>query len=164
LPVVIVRYFNIYGPRLDKIDMGRVLTIFMGQLLRQEPVTVIGDGKQTRCFTYVDDAIRATMAAGMIPEAVGDIFNIGTDRETTILELAETMIKITGNKSKIQFVNQEKIYGTSYEDIPRRVPDNTKMKSILKVNADISLEDGLRRTIEWFQKAHFDASKTPVSK
>ena len=164
LPVVIVRYFNIYGPRLDKIDVGRVLTIFMGQLLRHEPLTVIGDGKQTRCFTYVDDAIRATMAAGLVPEAVGDIFNIGTDRETPILELAETMIKITGARSTISFVPQQKIYGESYEDIPRRVPDNTKMKTILKVTPDISLEDGLRRTIEWFQKAHFEASGSPAAK
>jgi UDP-glucose 4-epimerase len=124
---------------------------------------VIGDGKQTRCFTYVDDAIRATMAAGLVPEAVGDIFNIGTDRETAILELAQTMIKITGAKSSIQFVPQEKIYGTSYEDIPRRVPDNTKMKTILKATMDVSLEEGLRRTIEWFQKAHFEASQTPVA-
>jgi len=161
LPVVIVRYFNIYGPRLDKIDVGRVLTIFMGQLLRHEPVTVIGDGKQTRCFTYVDDAIRATMAAGLVPEAVGDIFNIGVDRETPILELAQTMIKITGARSTIQFVPQQKIYGDSYEDIPRRVPDNTKMRMILKVTPDISLEDGLRRTIEWFQKAHYEGSQTP---
>src|SRR5882762_11794248 len=151
LPVVILRYFNIYGPRLDKIDVGRVLTIFMGQLLRHEQLTVIGDGTQTRCFTYVDDAIRATMAAGLVPEAVGDIFNIGTDRETQILELAQTMIKITGAKSTIQFVPQEKIYGTSYEDIPRRVPDNTKMRTILKTSMDVSLEDGLHKTIEWFQ-------------
>lgn len=82
LPVVIVRYFNAYGPRLDKIDVGRVLTIFIGQLLRNEPVTVIGDGSQTRCFTYVDDAIRATVAAGLKPEAEGEIINIGTDVET----------------------------------------------------------------------------------
>ena len=159
LPVVIVRYFNIYGPRLDKIDVGRVLTIFMGQLLRNEPLTVIGDGKQTRCFTYVTDAIRATMAAGLLPEAVGDIFNIGTDRETPILELAETMIKITGAKSTIKFVPQQKIYGDSYEDIPRRVPNNEKMRKILKVHADISLEDGLKKTIDWFQKAHFEKTK-----
>jgi UDP-glucose 4-epimerase len=157
LPVVIVRYFNIYGPRLDKIDVGRVLTIFMGQLLRHEPLTVIGDGKQTRCFTYVDDCVRATMAAGLVPEAVGDIFNIGVDRETTILELAETMIKISGARSTIKFVPQQSIYGESYEDIPRRVPDNTKMKTILKVSPQVSLEDGLRKTIEWFQKAYFEA-------
>ncbi len=162
LPVAIVRYFNIYGPRLDKIDVGRVLTIFMGQLLRHEPLTVIGDGKQTRCFTYVDDAIAATMAAGLVPEAVGDIFNIGVDRETTILELAETMIRITGARSTIKFVTQQSIYGDSYEDIPRRVPDNTKMRNILKVTPKVSLEDGLRRTIEWFQKAHFEASQPPT--
>ena len=99
-----------------------------------------------------------------MPEAVGDIFNIGTDRETTILELAQTMIKITGAKSSIQFVPQEKIYGTSYEDIPRRVPDNGKMKSVLKVSTEFSLDEGLRKTIEWFQKAHFDAAQTAVSK
>ena len=65
LPVTITRYFNVYGPRLDKLDVGRVITIFMGQLLRDEPLTVIGDGKQTRCFTYIDDAVRATIAAGV---------------------------------------------------------------------------------------------------
>ena len=139
LPVVIVRYFNIYGPRLDKIDMGRVLTIFMGQLLRNEPVTVIGDGKQTRCFTYVDDAIRATMAAGLVPEGRAIFLISELDRETTILELAQTMIKITGAKSAVQYVPQQKIYGDSYEDIPRRVPDNTKMKTVLKTTMDISL-------------------------
>lgn len=164
LPIVIVRYFNIYGPRLDKIDMGRVLTIFMGQLLRQEPLTVIGDGKQTRCFTYVDDAVKATMAAGLVKEAEGDIFNIGVDRETPILELAETMIRITGAKSAITFVPQQKIYGESYEDIPRRVPDNTKMKTILKVTPDVSMEDGLKKTIDWFRKAHFENSDAAIAK
>jgi UDP-glucose 4-epimerase len=163
LPVVILRYFNVYGPRLDKIDVGRVLTIFMGQLLRHEPLTVIGDGQQTRCFTYVDDAIRATLAAGLLPEAVGDIFNVGTDRETPILELAETMIKITGAQSMIKFVSQQSVYGESYEDIPRRVPDNSKMKTILKVTPQVSLEEGLRRTIEWFQKAYYDANQTPAA-
>ncbi|HVM96798.1 MAG TPA: NAD-dependent epimerase/dehydratase family protein, partial [Candidatus Acidoferrales bacterium] len=64
LPMTITRYFNVYGPRLDKLDVGRIITIFMGQVLRNEPVTVIGDGKQTRCFTYVEDAIRATVQAG----------------------------------------------------------------------------------------------------
>ena len=161
LPVVVVRYFNVYGPRLDKIDVGRVLTIFMGQLLRQEPVTVIGDGKQTRCFTYVDDAVEATVAAGLVPEAAGDIFNIGVDRETSILELAQTMIRITGGHSTIKFVTQQSVYGDSYEDIPRRVPDNTKMRTILRVSPRVSLEDGLRRTIEWFQKVHYEAVKSP---
>ena len=153
LDVSVVRYFNVYGSRLDKIDVGRVITIFMGQLLRDEPLTVIGDGLQTRCFTYVDDAVRATMAAGLKPEAIGHAFNVGDDRETPILELATTMLKIVGKDpdAHIKYVNQENIYGPRYEDIQRRVPDITKMKTILKVRPQTALEEGLRETIGWFR-------------
>ena len=151
LPVVVVRYFNVYGPRLDKLDVGRVITVFMGQVLRGDPVTVIGDGLQTRCFTYVDDAIRATVAAGLDPRAVGGLFNIGNDREFSILELAETMIRAAGSSSRITFVKQENVYGESYEDVPRRVPALARMHEILGVRAETSLEDGLRPTIEWFR-------------
>jgi UDP-glucose 4-epimerase len=154
LPVVIVRFFNAYGPRLDRIDVGRVITIFMGQLLRGEDLTVIGDGKQTRAFTYVDDAVEALVRAGTLPAAVGRIFNIGSDRETTILELAETMIRACpGTGSKIRLVRQEDVYGPSYEDIPRRFPDITRMRTILGVEPKVPLEEGLRRTIEWFRSA-----------
>lgn len=151
LPVTIVRYFNVYGPRLDKLDVGRIITIFLGQILRNEPLTVIGDGKQTRCFTYVDDAMRATVNAGLKEEAVGEIFNIGTDVETPIIELAEEMIKITGAKSEIKFVDQEQIYGKRYEDIQRRVPNVTMMNKILGVKAETPLSEGLAKTIEWFK-------------
>ncbi|MBI2456414.1 MAG: NAD-dependent epimerase/dehydratase family protein [candidate division NC10 bacterium] len=151
LPMVVLRYFNVYGPRLDKIDVGRVITIFMGQVLRGEPVTVIGDGKQTRCFTYIDDAIRATVEAGTNERAVGEIFNVGTDVETSVLELAETMIRIAGSRSKVVFVPQESVYGDSYEDVPRRVPRVQRMHEILKVRAETPLEKGLRQTIEWFK-------------
>ena len=154
LPVVIVRFFNAYGPRLDRIDVGRVITIFMGQLLRGEDLTVIGDGKQTRAFTYVDDAVLALVRAGTLPEAVGRIFNIGTDRETTILALAETMIRAhPGTGSKVKLVRQEDVYGESYEDIPRRFPDITRMRTILGVEPEVPLEEGLRRTIDWFRAA-----------
>jgi UDP-glucose 4-epimerase len=152
LPVVIVRFFNAYGPRLDRIDVGRVITIFMGQLLRGEDLTVIGDGKQTRAFTYVDDAVQALVRAGTLPEAVGRIFNIGSDRETTILELAETMIRAhPGTGSKVRLVRQEDVYGDSYEDIPRRFPDITRMRTILGVEPQVTLAEGLRRTIDWFR-------------
>ena len=151
LPVVVLRYFNVYGPRLDKLDVGRVVTIFMGQVLRREAVTIIGDGKQTRCFTYVDDAIRATVAAGLEPRAVGEICNVGSDQEVSILELAQTMIRVAGSPSEIRFVTQEAIYGDSYEDVPRRVPSLRRMHEILGVRAETPLQEGLRRTIAWFQ-------------
>jgi len=152
LPVTIVRFFNAYGPRLDRIDVGRVITIFMGQLLRGEDLTVIGDGRQTRAFTYVDDAVQALTRAGTLPQAVGSIFNIGNDRETTILELAETMIRACpGTGSKVRLVRQEDVYGPSYEDIPRRFPDITRMRTILGVEPSVPLEEGLRRTIAWFR-------------
>jgi UDP-glucose 4-epimerase len=151
LPVVILRYFNVYGPRLDKLDVGRVVTIFLGQLLRREAVTVIGEGTQTRCFTYVGDAIRATVAAGLEPKALGQICNVGCDEEVSILELARTMIRVAGSPSEIRFVPQEAVYGDSYEDVPRRVPSLRRMHEVLGVRAETSLEEGLRRTIAWFQ-------------
>ena len=152
LPVVILRYFNVYGPRLDKIDVGRVITIFMGQVLRGEPVTVIGDGRQTRCFTYIDDAIRATVEAGLNERAVGGIFNVGNDVETSIRELAETMIRIAGSPSRVVLVSQQSVYGESYEDVPRRVPCVRRMHEVLGVRAETPLEKGLRETIEWFRE------------
>jgi UDP-glucose 4-epimerase len=154
LPVTIVRYFNVYGPRLDAIDLGRVVTIFMGQVLRGEDVTVVGDGSQTRCFTYVSDAIRATIEAGIKGEAIGGIFNIGTDQEISILEFAETMIELARSPSRIRFVSQQAVYGNSYEDVRRRVPDNTRMRKILGVVPEVPLREGLRQTIGWFRDAY----------
>jgi UDP-glucose 4-epimerase len=153
LPVVVLRYFNVYGPRMDQMDMGRVITIFMGQLLRGEPLTVIGDGLQTRCFTYVDDAIRATIAAGLKEEAVGEVVNIGSDEEVSIKELAELMIRIAGSRSTVKYVTQAEAYGPSYEDIRRRVPSIKKMREILGVQPQVSLNDGLQRTIAWFRRS-----------
>ena len=140
LPVTILRYFNVYGPRLDRLDVGRVITIFMGQLLRGEPLTVIGDGSQTRCFTYVTDAVRATVAAGLLASAAGEVINVGTDRETSIRRLAELMIQIAGGSSTVRLVPQEKVYGDGYEDVPRRVPDVQRMETLLGVRATTSLE------------------------
>ncbi len=151
LPIVIVRYFNVYGPRLDKLDVGRVITIFLGQIIRNEPITVIGNGKQTRCFTYVDDAVRATIAAGTNEAALGGIFNIGNPTETTVLELAETLRDVAGSKVPIVHVDQKQVYGESYEDVPRRVPDVTRMNEILKLRCDTPLREGLAHTVEWFR-------------
>jgi nucleoside-diphosphate-sugar epimerase len=151
LPVTILRYFNVYGPRLDQLDVGRVVTIFRGQLLRGEPLTLIGDGSQTRCFTYVADAVRATMAAGVLAAAEGQVINVGTDEETSIRRLAELMIEIAGGPSVLRCVTQESVYGNGYEDVSRRVPDLTRMVDILGVRAETRLADGLARTIAWFR-------------
>jgi UDP-glucose 4-epimerase len=153
LPVTIVRYFNAYGPRLDKVDVGRLFTIFMGQLLRGADLTVVGDGLQTRCFTYVTDAIDATVQAGVNPKADGHAINIGVEVETTVLEFAKLMIELYGpTKSKIKFVSQEEVYGNSYEDIPRRVPDNTKMRTLLGITPKVNLRDGVKISMDWFRK------------
>jgi UDP-glucose 4-epimerase len=152
LPVVVLRFFNVYGPRLDSMDRGRVITIFMGQLLRGEPLTVIGDGSQTRTFTYIDDTVRAMVEAGLRPAAVGEAINVGSDEEITILHLAETMVRLSGSSSRVILVPKEAVYDRGYEDIPRRVPALRRMHDILGVHAEIGLEEGLRRTIEWFKR------------
>jgi UDP-glucose 4-epimerase len=153
MPVTVVRYFNVYGPRLDKVDVGRLFTIFMGQLLRGADLTVIGDGSQTRCFTYVTDAVAATVAAGLKPAADGQAINIGVEVETSVLEFAKLMLELYGGaKSKIRFVAQQEVYGNSYEDIPRRVPDNAKMRKLLGIEPKISLREGTARSMDWFRK------------
>ncbi len=151
LPVTILRYFNVYGPRLDRLDVGRVITIFMGQLLRGEPLTVIGDGSQTRCFTFVSDAVRATVAAGVLTAAEGQVINVGAAEETSIRELAERMVRVGNGSSTLRFVSQELVYGASYEDVPRRIPDVTRMHELLGVRATTPLDEGLAHTIAWFR-------------
>ena len=153
LPVTVLRYFNVYGPRLDRLDVGRVITIFMGQLLRGEPLSVIGDGSQTRCFTYVHDAVEATVAAGVLAAAEGQVINVGTDEETSMRRLAELMNEVDGGGAGIRFVPQQAVYGESYEDVPRRVPDLTVMHQLLGVTARTPLTEGLRHTIDWFRSA-----------
>jgi UDP-glucose 4-epimerase len=153
LPVAVVRYFNVYGPRLDRVDVGRLFTIFMGQLLRGADLTVIGDGAQTRCFTFVTDAVAATVAAGLKSAADGQAINIGVEVETSVLQFAELMLELYGaGESKIRFVTQEEIYGKSYEDIPRRVPDITRMRKLLGVEPKVYLREGAAHTMEWFRR------------
>jgi len=158
LPVVVLRFFNAYGPRLDSIESGRIMSIFMGQLLRNKPLTVIGEGVQTRCFTYVNDVVDGIIRSSEAKGAEGEAINIGTNRETSILELAQVMIKIYGGKHEIEFKEHEGIYGTSYEDIIRRVPDVSKAQRLLKWQATTSLEDGLKKTIGWFKEHYKEES------
>jgi len=138
----IARIFNTYGPRMNLND-GRVIPNFIKQALKNEPITVYGDGKQTRSFCYVSDTVEGLIKL-MNSDYVGPI-NIGNPREITILELAEKIIKLTDSKSEI-------IFKELPEDDPvRRCPDITKAKEILGWEPKVSLEEGLIKTIEWFK-------------
>ena len=149
LPVSIVRFFNVYGPRLDREGSGRVIVRFARQLLRGEPITVIGDGTQTRCFTYVDDVVRGVVAAAERPQAVGGIFNLGSTVETSVNELVELIGRVLGRTPAVQFVGVDHVYGPGYEDIPRRVPDVRRAREVLGFATTVDLEAGLRETCRW---------------
>lgn len=149
LRVSIVRYFNAYGPRIDERGYGTVIARFATQALRGEPITVHGDGAQTRCFTYVEDTVRGTLLAGERPDAIGRVFNIGSSREITILALAEMVRATLGSASPIELVSYESYYPKGFEDTRRRVPDVTQARERLGFEARVPLEDGLPRTLAW---------------
>jgi UDP-glucose 4-epimerase len=151
LPVSIVRYFNSYGPRLDPRGYGSVMARFINQALHDEPLTVLDDGCQTRCFTFVADTVRGTMLAATHTGAVGEVFNIGSNRETSILELAQKVIAATGSHSTIVHVPYEQVYGPRFEETRRRVPETSKAERLLGFRAQVPLEEGLLRTIAYFR-------------
>ncbi|MGD1995623.1 MAG: GDP-mannose 4,6-dehydratase [Anaerolineae bacterium] len=152
LPVTVVRYFNAYGPRLDPLGYGSVIARFLTQVLRGESLTVYDDGDQTRCFTYIDDTVEGTIQAGMVPEAAGQAFNIGSNRETSINELARLIRELTGSSSEIVHVPYASAYGRSFEETRRRVPDVTRAREALGFEAQTPLEEGLQYTFDWFQE------------
>jgi UDP-glucose 4-epimerase len=158
LPVSVVRYFNSYGPRLDVRGYGSVVARFVWQALLGQPLTVYGDGEQTRSFTYVDDTVWGTILAGTRVEALGRVFNIGSSLETRIVDLAETVRELAGSGSEIVFIPYDQAFGESFEETHRRVPDVRRSVDTLGFRASVSLEEGLRRTIDWFREtgAHMD--------
>ncbi len=151
LPVSVVRYFNVYGPRADPQGYGYVVARFMDQALRGEPLTVYGDGQQTRSFLYVEDAVEGTLRAGTLPAAFGRIWNIGGSEEITILALAEKVRAITGRPVPIRFLPLPEVYGPDFEEVLRRIPDVSKARALLGFEARVTLDEGLQRTWEWWQ-------------
>lgn len=127
VPVVIVRLFNTVGPRQSGV-YGMVLPRFVGQALRGQPITIYGDGEQTRSFSWVGDIVGALARLATLPAAEGQVFNIGSDQEVTINELAQTVKEVTGSDSSIQHLSYEQVYGKDFEDMPRRVPDLTRIR------------------------------------
>lgn len=153
LPVSVVRYFNSYGPRLDPKGYGSVIAKFISQARMNQPITVFDNGQQTRCFTYVDDTVRGTLLAASIPEAVGHVFNIGSNRETSVLALARMIREMIGSESEIVQVPYRNVFGENFEETRRRVPDIRRAQQVLGFRAKVPLEEGLRKTVEWFRQA-----------
>lgn len=151
IPVVILRFFGSYGPRHHLSWWGGPQSVFIEQILNDEEISIHGDGLQTRSFTYVSDTVAGIYAATIKPEANGEIFNIGSHREITILDLAKTIKQLsnTPGELKVKFVPYESFTGNKYEDVRRRVPDSTRCEQILGVKAEVSLEEGLSKTIAW---------------
>lgn len=151
IPVVLLRFFGSYGPRHHLSWWGGPQSVFIEQVLNDGEITIHGDGLQTRSFTFVSDTVAGIYAATVKPEANGEIFNIGSDREITILDLAKTIKQMSNTPGELQlkFVPYESFTGRKYEDVRRRVPDSSRCEQILGVKAVVTLEEGLSRTIAW---------------
>ncbi len=147
LPVVIVRLFNTVGPRQTG-RYGMVLPTFVRQALAGQPITVFGDGTQSRSFTYVGDVVDALVRLTHERRAVGEVFNIGNMGEVTISDLAERVKQMTGSCSPIQYVPYDQAYETGFEDMPRRVPDITKIRDFVGYEPKVKLDDIIRSVIE----------------
>ncbi|MBN2135169.1 MAG: GDP-mannose 4,6-dehydratase [Acidobacteria bacterium] len=152
LPVAITRLFNTVGPRQTG-RYGMVIPRFIKQALNNESLTVYGDGNQSRCFTYVGDVVTAIADVSELKEAFGQVYNIGSTEEITIKDLAEKIIKMTGSKSKIEFIPYEKAYSSGFEDMNRRIPDISKIGKLTGYKPSVNLEEILKRTIEYMRNA-----------
>lgn len=150
LPVVVVRLFNTVGPRQTG-RYGMVIPRFVQQALAGKPITVYGDGSQSRCFCDVSDTVRALEALLLTEQAVGQVFNVGSTEEVTILELAQRVKKLTGSASPITFIPYDKAYAPGFEDMQRRVPDTTRIQTTIGWQPRHDLNSILRRVIAWLQ-------------
>jgi UDP-glucose 4-epimerase len=149
LPTVVVRLFNTVGPRQTG-QYGMVIPTFVKQALSGRPLTVYGDGNQTRCFGYVKDVVGALVALMDKEESVGEVFNIGSNEEVSIMQLAERVKKLTGSKSEIVTVPYDEAYEEGFEDMPRRVPDTSKVAALTGFKPSVMLDDILLSVIEYY--------------
>lgn len=148
LPVTIARLFNTVGPRQTG-RYGMVIPRFVGQALADQPLTVFGNGQQSRCFTYVRDAVDALIGLMDSPATPGQIYNIGNPEEVTIEKLARTIIAKTGSRSTLTYVPYSEAYQEGFEDMPRRVPDIRKIGEAIGYRPEFGLEEILDRVIEY---------------
>jgi UDP-glucose 4-epimerase len=150
LPVVVARLFNTVGPRQTG-RYGMVIPSFVKQALAGRPLTVYGDGTQTRCFTYVTDVVGQLVALAEEPRAVGEVWNVGNDHEeVTILDLARRVVARTASKSVIELVPYDRAYEEGFEDMLRRVPDLAKLRALTGYEPKVHLDEVLDRVIAYF--------------
>jgi nucleoside-diphosphate-sugar epimerase len=149
LPATIVRYFNVYGPRQRP---AYVVSRSVHRALRGLAPEIYDSGAQTRCFTYVLDAVAGTVLAGNSPKAVGECFNIGSNRETTVAEVVNTICELTGVPVPATLLDTAAEFGSRYQDIARRVPDTSKARDMLGWECATSLHEGLAQTIDWARR------------
>jgi UDP-glucose 4-epimerase len=161
LPVVVMRYFNTVGPRQTG-RYGMVLPRFVRQALAGEPITIYGDGEQSRCFSDVADIVDATAKLAEHPDAVGQVFNIGSNEEVTIRELAEKVIAASGSNSKIVYVPYDEAYAPGFEDLRRRVPDLEKIVQLIGYAPRYNLDQTLQRVILYERERFAKQSKDPT--
>lgn len=152
LPVVVMRLFNTVGPRQTG-RYGMVAPSFVRQALLGQPLTVYGDGLQSRCFTHVQDCVKGIIGLAEEPRALGQVFNIGSRNEISILDLARLIQKMTQSRSEIEFVPYDKAYESGFEDMRRRVPDISKIKQLVGYEPAHGIEDILRDIIEHQRRA-----------
>lgn len=150
LPTITVRPFNACGPR-QTWRHGMVVPRFVRSALTGQPLTVYGDGTQTRCFTYIGDIISALIALAESEKAVGEVFNVGSNQEISIRELAERVIRLTGSSSEIKYVPYEESYGEGFTDIKRRVPDITKIQKLIDWTPKVRLDGLLMTVIDYYK-------------
>lgn len=147
LPVVVVRFFNTIGPRQTG-QYGMVVPKFIKSALLGNPITVFGNGTQSRSFTYVKDAVRAVLMLMDNPAAEGEVFNIGDGREISVLELAKKIKELTNSSSEITFVSYDDAYGKGFEDMERRAPDISKIRQLIGYEPSVNLNQSLEIIIQ----------------
>jgi UDP-glucose 4-epimerase len=151
LPVIIVRFFNTVGPRQTG-QYGMVIPNFVEQALAGKPITVFGDGTQSRSFTHVADVVGALIKLVNEPKAIGQVINLGNVQEITISQLAERVRALSGSKSPITLIPYDEAYESGFEDMPRRVPDLSKAEAMIGYKPKYSLEDILTQVIAYFRQ------------
>ena len=147
LETVIIRLFNTVGPRQTG-SYGMVIPRFVGQALRNEPITIFGDGNQTRCFCHVGDVVEGLVALSEHPKAFGKVFNLGGGKEVSIRELAERVIELAGSQSSLEFIPYDAAYEAGFEDMERRVPNTTRAMQLVGFEPSASLDDIIQSVID----------------